>query len=185
MDEELLKKLDEIILPFGNKFSIDLKASLEKSLKDSGSKNVEESAVTFQPKYDLSNGNISIKILTNQDYWKYIEFGRKPGKMPPPNKLGKEWQVSQKIDARRVIAEINIKSNPKGKPKRLSFDAAAKQLSFLIARSIGKKGLKPRPYIDRVLNDGRIDKLKKDIADIFKKEITIELIKPEGIKQTE
>jgi hypothetical protein len=140
---------------------------------------VQESSVTFQPKYIVTDEKTSIQIVTAQEHWRYIEHGRKPGKMPPPNKLGKDWQVSQGIDARKVIAEINIKSNPKAKPKRLSFDKASKQLSFLIARSIGRKGLKARPYIDRVLNDGRIDKLKNDLAKVISKDIKIELT---GIK---
>ena len=140
---------------------------------------MQESSVTFQPKYIVTDEKTSIQIVTAQEHWRYIEHGRKPGKMPPPNKLGKDWQVSQGIDARKVIAEINIKSNPKAKPKRLSFDKASKQLSFLIARSIGRKGLKARPYIDRVLNDGRIDKLKNDLAKVISKDIKIELT---GIK---
>lgn len=173
----LKEEIDSIIIPFGDKLSIDLKASLEAALKQGGSKNVQESAVTFQPKYIVTEDTTTVQIVTAQDYWKYIEYGRKPGKMPPSNKLGKDWQLSQKIDARKVIAEINIKSNPKAKPRRLSFDAATKQLSFIIARSIGRKGLKPRPYVDRVLNDGRIAQLTKDLAKVMSKDIKIELIR--------
>lgn len=174
----LKEEIDAIIIPFGDKLSIDLKASLEAALKQGGSKNVQESAVTFQPKYIVTNDSTTIQIVTSQDYWKYIEYGRKRGKMPPPNKLGKAWQVSQGIDPRKVLAEISIKSNPKAKPRQLSFDAATKQLSFVIARAIGRRGLKPRPYIDRVLNDGRIAQLTKDLAKAMSKDITIELIRP-------
>lgn len=175
-------ELDSVILHFADKLNKDLKASLELALKEGGSKNVQESTVTFQPRYKISeDGTIDIQIVTQQAHWKYIEFGRRPGKMPPPNKLGKDWQVSQKIDARKVLAEIKVKTN-KGltrKKKELSFDKATKQLAFLIARSIGKRGLKPRPYIDRVLNDGRIDQLTKDISRVLSKNITIELTRPE------
>lgn len=169
--------LDSIIIHFGNKLNRDLKASLEAALKLGGSKNVEESQVTFQPEYLYSDGGVTIQIVTKQAHWKYIEYGRKPGKMPPSNKLGKDWQVSQNIDPRKVIAEINIKNNKAVKQKRkgLSFDAAAKQLSFIIARSIGKKGVKPRPYIDNVIKDGRIEQLTKDLAKAMSKDITIQL----------
>jgi hypothetical protein len=169
--------IDAIIIQWGDKLAIDLKASLEAALKLGGSKNVQESSVTFQPKYTINEQGTKIEIVTKQEHWKYIELGRKPGKMPPPNKLGKDWQLSQKIDARKVIAEINIKHNKglRRKSKGLSFDAAAKQLSFIIARSIGKKGLKPRPYIDSVLKDGRITQLTKDISKAMSKDIKIEL----------
>ena len=166
----LKDEIDSVIIPFGDKLAIDLKVSLEQALKAGGSKNPQESAVTFQPEYKVTEQGVSISITTEQDYWKYIENGRKAGKMPPPNKLGKAWQSSQKIDPRKVIAEINIKNNPKSKRKQLSFDAATKQLSFIIARSIGRKGLKPRPFIDRVLNDGRIAQLTKDLAKVMSKE---------------
>lgn len=174
-------ELDAVIIPFGDKLAKDLKDSLEQALKASGSKNVQESSVTFQPEYEVTENGVSVRIITQQAHWKYIEYGRKAGKMPPPNKLGKDWQVSQKIDPRKVLAEIKVKTN-KGvtrKKKELSFDKASKQLAFLIARSIGKRGLKPRPYIDRVLNDGRIDQLTKDISKILSKNITIELTKPQ------
>lgn len=177
----LKEEIDSVIIPFGDKLAIDLKASLEIALKAGGSKNVQESAVTFQPKYVVTEGSTSIQITTSQEYWYFIEHGRKPGKMPPPSKLGKEWQSSQKIDPRKVLAQINIKTsskNTKYKKKGLSFDAATKQLAFLIARSIGKKGYKPRPFIDRVLNDGRITQLTKDLAKVMSKDITIELTKP-------
>jgi hypothetical protein len=59
--------------------------------------------------------------------------------------------------------------------KKLKFDKAAKQLSFLIARSIGKKGVKPRPFIDRVINDGRLAMLGEGLSLIFKREISIQL----------
>jgi len=169
------EEIDAIIIPFGDKLAIDLKASLEAALKQGGSKNVQESSVTFEPKYVVTEDSTTILILPSQKHWKYIEYGRKPGKMPPSDKLGKSWQVSQRIDPRKVIAEINIKNNPKAKRKQLSFDAATKQLSFIIARSIGKKGLKPRPYIDRVINDGRVAQLTKDMARVMSKDITIEL----------
>lgn len=173
----LKEEIDSVIIPFGDKLAIDLKASLEAALKQGGSKNVQESAITFQPEYVVTNDATTIKITTQQDYWYYIEHGRKAGKMPPPNKLGKEWQTSQKIDPRRVIAEINIK-NKKKPSKTLSFDKATKQLSFIIARSIGKKGFKPRPFIDRILNDGRIAQLTKDIAKVMNKDIVIQLTRP-------
>lgn len=172
----LKEDIDKIIIPFGDALANDLKSSLELALHDGGSRNVQESSVTFQPKYTVTNDSVSVQIVTEQEHWFYIENGRKPGKMPPPNKLGKEWQSSQKIDPRKVIAEIQIKTGKKPS-KKLSFDKATKQLSFLIARSIGKKGFKPRPFIDRVLKDGRIDKLTKDISQVLKKDITIQLTK--------
>jgi hypothetical protein len=206
MTEEFSIKLDEIILPFGDKLAEDLKESFDDALRSAGRKGVQETNIRFNPKYKvvLNTGQIEIKVLALDrkgapaKYWSAVEHGRGANKKPPPSSaLGKDWQVSAGIlDPVKVLINIHNNSLKKakslstkrralrGKIKGLSFDAATKQLSYLIARSIGKKGIKPKPFIDRVLNDGRIDKLTKDLADLFRKDITIELTRPEGIKQT-
>ena len=57
-------------------------------------------------------------------YWKYVEYGRKPGKFPPPNKISK-WITVRHIKPRPIKG---IKPNKK-------------QLTFLISRKIAKKGI--------------------------------------------
>jgi phage gpG-like protein len=52
-------------------------------------------------------------------YGKYVEFGRKPGRMPPPSALI-PWM------------------------KRHGIPASA---AFLVARAIAKRGIKPKPYM--------------------------------------
>lgn len=66
------------------------------------------------------SGSISLA-----DYWKYVEYGRKPGKFPPPNKI-LDW-VKIKPILPRPINGI--------KPTE-------KQLAFLIGRKISKYGIK-------------------------------------------
>lgn len=170
-------ELDKLIETFGEKFAKDLNRSLNTALKFGGSKNVQEAAIHFEPKYTVNDSQISIEIVASDTYWKFIEYGRKPGKMPPSSKLGKKWQVSQGIDPRKALYEISIKKGKQlNKPKKiLSYDKASKQFAFIVARSIGKKGLKPRPYLDRVVNDGRLTDLAEDIAKVLSKNITIEL----------
>lgn len=169
---------------FGKQLANDLKQSLETALKKAGGKNVQEAKLSFDEQLTTSNEGISLKIIASDDYWYWVNKGRKPGKMPPPDKLGKKWQASQGIDARKVIADIELKYKQKhpakkskglNKPsKKLNYNDAAKQLSFIIARSIGKKGYKPRPFIDSVLNDGRLEVFKKTIGDIVGKQLIFE-----------
>lgn len=66
------------------------------------------------------SGSISLA-----DYWKYVEYGRKPGKFPPPNKI-LDW-IKIKPILPRPINGI--------KPTE-------KQLAFLIGRKISKYGIK-------------------------------------------
>lgn len=71
----------------------------------------------------FSNNKISADISLAK-YWKYVEYGRKPGKFPPPNKISK-WIKVKPIKPRPING---IKPNKK-------------QLTFLISRKIAKKGI--------------------------------------------
>lgn len=96
---------------------------------------------------------LMLKILAS-DHFKYVDEGRKKGKMPPTKPIEK-W-----------IKQKNLKF---GKMN-------SKQSSFVVARSIGKKGIKPMNLISK-LNDNilsrRLEILKnatqEDIQDLIDK----------------
>lgn len=135
-------------------------------------------------------GSVNYKVLSTQsgftfqltmnEYWKFVEKGRKPGvKGVPQDKVGKKWQNSHNINAVKVIQEINIKSNAKrgikSKPKKINYDKAAKTLAFLIQRSIKKKGIKPRPFIDKAISEQRLTQLKELLKPVMKQQFIFEL----------
>ena len=63
-----------------------------------------------------------------EDYWKYVNDGRKAGKMPPVEKI-KEWILVKPV-----------------KPYPYTYTPSVKSLAFLIQRSIKqKKGIQPQP----------------------------------------
>ena len=179
-------KITAIGRNWGRNTAKDLKASLEQALKDAGSTNPEEAALTFYNEVVIENGSVKIQILATGDYWINVEDGRKPNSTPPPsNVVGKVWQNKHNIDARVVLAEIALKSakptlsrttNKLSKTKKkLSYDEAAKRLSFIFARSIGKKGIEPKPFVDRVLNDGRLNDLASKLSEVIGTEIVASL----------
>ena len=176
----LESEITKLITDFGQKLSDDLNESLNSALRDGGSKNTQEAALHFNPTFQITTSGTTIRINASSSYWFYVENGRRPGKMPPSNKLGKKWQNKNNIDARKIIQEIQINYYKKKgfnyNVKPLPFDKAAKQLGYLIARSIGKHGYEPRPFIKRVINDGRITALSNALSLIFKKEIKITTI---------
>lgn len=157
------------------KLSTDLLDSLNKALKEGGSTNPNPSALQFNPVITTTKDGIKIEIVSNYEYWYWVEYGRKKGKMPPPEVFGKKWQNKLGINANKVIAEINIKKGIKSKPKKINYDRNVKTLSFLIARSVGKKGYKARPFIDRIINDGRITTLTEQLAKVIGQNLTTEL----------
>lgn len=92
-----------------------------------------------------ASNEIILQILS-ADYLKYVDEGRKPGKMPPVKKIIK-WAEVRKISY---------------KPKYKTID----QLGWAIAKSIEKKGIKPTNVIqkakDKLLsNKSKIDKISR------------------------
>lgn len=99
--------------------------------------------------YSVSTGTggwvISVSL---ENYWKYIESGRRPGKMPPLDVIEK-W-----INVRRIIPHsMTLKSGKTVIP-------SVKQLSFLIARSIGQRGIQPRPFFKQSFEEAKQEFLR-------------------------
>lgn len=87
---------------------------------------------------------LSIEVRNNKvigeiklaDYWKYVEYGRKPGKFPPIDKiLG--W-----VKAKPVLP----------RPMNGLREPSEKQIAFLIARKIARDGIKPGNQYEEALD---------------------------------
>lgn len=78
-------------------------------------------------------GSVYILQLHIEDYYKYIESGRKPGTFP-------------NVDA--LVKWINVK---KILPKKESGITSSKQLAFLIGRKIKRDGIKPLPILSKTI----------------------------------
>ena len=72
-----------------------------------------------------SNGRKFEISLNLAPYWRYVEYGRKPGKFPPPDKI-LEWVR---------IKPLLPRKNDNGKLP------TEKQLAYLIGRKIAKEGI--------------------------------------------
>lgn len=102
--------------------------------------------------------------LTLQDYWKYIEKGRKPGKFPPVNVL-LDWVLIKPI-LPRPDANGNLPS--------------PKQLAFLIGRKIKVEGIEPYPALettkeelDKIYHTKLSAALGHDISNYIRKVIAV------------
>ncbi len=88
-----------------------------------------QSDSTKNIKTEVDNSGI---IITLPGHYKFIDAGRKPGKRPPVNVI-LEWMSKERI------------SIPSGmKPN---------QFAFLVSRSIGRRGVKPRPFLDKLAEE--------------------------------
>lgn len=88
--------------------------------------------------------------LTLQEYWKYIESGRPPGKFPPVKAL-LDW-ISVKPIIPRPDANGRIPT--------------PKQLSFLIGRKIKEEGIEPYPALEAT---------KEELDKIFHEKLSVAL----------
>lgn len=102
-------------------------------------------------KYQLEYDDRSISLeLSLEEYWKYIEYGRKPGKYPPPDKI-LEW-----VRIKPIV--------PDERNGRLPTE---KQLTFLISRKIAEEGIEPGNQLRDALRERR-----REFEDMIEEAIT-------------
>lgn len=106
---------------------------------------------------DKVKGRFEVK-LELLEYWKYVEYGRKAGKMPPISAI-KQW-----IEVKPIIP----RPNKNGKLPTIN------QLAYLISRKIGLEGTKGRGVLgERIEHANRV--FWKDIEDAILKDLGIQL----------
>ena len=97
--------------------------------------------------YSITAHNDSYLVTINlEDYWIFLEKGRRVGAKMPPVSAIENWIKIRKIIPRPVV----LKSGRQRVP-------TVQQLAYVIARSIARKGIAPRPFmsesIDQTIED--------------------------------
>ena len=149
--DELLRKMDSLPAEMQRKcFKAMQSASLDIIADAKGNLRANGSVVTGNLRASGKVQKVDEKTLDvgffssdveNKGYARYVEYGRKPGKMPPPDIL-EAWAY---------------------KKFRLSHKDA-RSAAWALARSIAKKGTKARPYFEPAVESGwrkMIDKIAK------------------------
>lgn len=87
--------------------------------------------------YSITSQNDSYLVTINlEEYWKFIEKGRRAGAKMPPVSAIENW-----IKVRKIIPRpVTLKSGRQRVP-------TVQQLAYVIARSISRKGIAPRPFM--------------------------------------
>ena len=106
-----------------------------------------------------------ILTLNLEDYWKYIEEGRKAGKQPNRKKMPPITEIRKWIGKKNIIPRpIKLKSGKEFSPTKNT-------LAFLISRSILNNGFKtaipPKPFFKTSLQTAMEmfkDKIKEALA---------------------
>jgi hypothetical protein len=131
---------------------IDKNINASNILSDSAEVIVEVNGTTLSVSFNL------------EDYWKFVEYGRRPGKRPPMDAI-RNW-----IKVKPIVPDpINGKI------------PTTNQLAFLISRKIGMEGTKAqRPLEKAVYSDSMellISQLKNEIVGQLNEQISNEISK--------
>ena len=102
------------------------------------------------------NGKYVVISIQLEDYWQFVENGRKAGKYPPINAI-KNW-----ISVKPVLP----------RPLKSGKLPTANQLAFLIARKISKVGIKPKPFLKPTITDfDLINKVYNEVVNLLNKQL--------------
>lgn len=106
-------------------------------------------SITFKTSITGKGLQVTINLA---DYWKCIEYGRRKGaKMPPINAI-KDW-----IEVKNIVPRpVKLSSGNTEIP-------TIESLAYIIARSISRKGIKARPYMQESI-DENMDAFLRDLS---------------------
>ena len=128
---------------FGQKIVDNYKAELEACGYQDG-----QLYSTLKYSVKMDNNSSWLISISLEKYWKYIEYGRRPGKMPPLDVIEK-W-----IDVKQIHPHsMTLKSGKTVIPK-------PPKLPFLIARKIGRDGIQPRPLFKKSFEEAKREFLR-------------------------
>lgn len=134
-----------IIQNWGNELISQMQNRL-RSNKTNASSSLSQS---IQPNIKSRQNGYNLSILMNE-YWLYVEEGRKPGKMPPIKNIY-EW-IQNKRPLQAKIAQS---------PDRI---AATKSLAYVITRKIHREGTKAQPFISPSLKQVTTEELGRRVG---------------------
>jgi hypothetical protein len=102
------------------------------------------------------NGKYIVISIQLEDYWQFVENGRKAGKYPPLSAI-KKW-----ISVKPILP----------RPLKSGKLPTANQLEFLIARKISKVGIKPKPFLKPTITDfDLINKVYNEVVNLLNKQL--------------
>ena len=189
------KKIDEILVEFGMKLEQDLQDSLAKKVNRSrtNKKGKTINSKAFNPRLSGKIKSLPIKhmgdlteyILQMPLYGKALDKGRGPTKEPGSGSLRKnlvDWIKRRNIDvmiSKRKQEKLSRVKNKKIKKaaKQRNYEDAVKSLAYGIAKSIHENGYEGNQFFSEVINDGRLEKLERDLLEATQNEVIIEITK--------
>lgn len=138
------KHLQEALAQYADAIADKYKTNLE----NSGRRASGELIASVNSKVTV-NGNEYAIELNLEDYWYYVENGRKPGKFPPPDKI-LQW-IKMKPILPQPMANGKLPTE--------------KQLAFLIGRKIANEGFEGTKDLEHTMEEVDYEQVIQDALD--------------------
>lgn len=183
-DKELeLNHAEETFIMFLNEIIDGTTRNLIEADKDQPGNLLQ--SIGDKSKVYFDKGVLTLEVKM-EDYWKYVDQGRKIGvKSPPLQALLDFINVKGEVKAwaRTLInKKATSKKINKLKTKRIrkavrqkSVEVAYKQAAFIIGKSIKKKGIKPTHFYSSVVTDEFKNRLKIAVSKALARDIEINI----------
>jgi len=180
----LYDEIETILSDFGQKLQDDLQQSLrDKGVKAGGGDSRLSNSIKFS--VEPVAGGISMK-LAMPEYGEAVDKGRIAAGVSKEGqdsiaKWGKSrgyvGSFANKTLENRLKKQSQNKTDRKKKVlKKPSFDKQVKAFVYVVSRKLKLYGYKGNGFYSEVVNDGRLDKLKVDLANVLKTNVGIEII---------
>lgn len=105
-----------------------------------------------------------------EDYWVFVEEGRRAGSFPPVSAI-KQW-----IKDKGIIARDN--SLQQG---QRSLQQRENSLAYLIGRKIEREGIPPRPFTPEIDTQKIVEDIEQRVSDDVASDIKMEILKGTSI----
>lgn len=148
-EEFLSNSIIDVLGRFGNNIQDDLKRSLDAGGHNASSRLYQ----SIQFKVDFFGEDGYTFQLSMADYYDYLDKGRRAGKEPPLA------PILQWVKLKSVFGGLSEKNQ--------------KSMAFAIKKKIGKFGTQPTNWFTKVVEDGRLNALSKELTDQIGKNIIL------------
>jgi hypothetical protein len=148
-EDFLSNSLNDIFGRFGNKIQNDLIKSLENG-GHNATLRLQQSIELDVELFGQTGFSWQLKLA---DYYDDLDQGRKAGKEPPLQPI-LEW-----VKAKSVFGGLNVKDPT--------------STAFAIKKNIGKFGTQPTYWFTKVVEDGRLEELTKELSESIGRNIIL------------
>lgn len=107
------------------------------------------------------NGTLLVISMNLEEYWKYVEYGRRPMKKFPPPTAIREWIKTKRIVPNPVNGKV----------------PSTESLVYLISRKIARDGIPPKRALTETVYSTEFEAVIEDIKNEIKRQLMQQFLK--------